>query len=70
MKQSLLFAPTLRDMPKEAEVISHKILLRGGYMKQNAAGVYTYLPLGYKVIKKIDATLTPPVDALYKPSKV
>ena len=42
MKQSLLFAPTLRDMPKEAEVISHKILLRGGYMKQNAAGVYTY----------------------------
>ena len=55
MKQSLLFAPTLRDMPKEAEVISHKILLRGGYMKQNAAGVYTYLPLGYKVIKKIES---------------
>ena len=53
MKQSLLFAPTLRDMPKEAEVISHKILLRGGYIKQNAAGVYTYLPLGYRVIKKI-----------------
>ena len=54
MKQSLLFAPTLRDMPKEAEVISHKILLRGGYIKQMAAGVYTYLPLGYRVIKKIE----------------
>ena len=54
MKQSLLFAPTLRDMPKEAEVISHKILLRGGYIKQIAAGVYTYLPLGYRVIKKIE----------------
>ncbi len=54
MKQSLLFAPTLRDMPKEAEVISHKILLRGGYIKQGAAGVYTYLPLGYRVIKKIE----------------
>ena len=54
MKQSLLFAPTLRDMPKEAEVISHKILLRGGYIKQMAAGVYTYLPLGWRVIKKIE----------------
>ena len=52
MKQSLLFAPTLRDMPKEAEVISHKILLRGGYIKQIAAGVYTYMPLAYRVIKK------------------
>lgn len=54
MKQSLLFAPTLRDMPKEAEVVSHKILLRGGYIKQSSAGVYIYLPLGYKIIKKIE----------------
>ena len=54
MKQTLLFAPTLRDMPKEAEVISHKILPRGGYIKQMSAGVYTYLPLGYRVIKKIE----------------
>ena len=64
MKQSLLFAPTLRDMPKEAEVISHKILLRGGYMKQNAAGVYTYLPLGYKVIKKIENIIREELDAI------
>jgi len=54
MKQSLLFVPTLRDMPKEAEVVSHKILLRGGYVKQSTAGVYSYLPLGYKIIKKIE----------------
>lgn len=64
MKQSLLFAPTLRDMPKEAEVISHKILLRGGYMKQNAAGVYTYLPLGYKVIKKIENIVRDELDKI------
>lgn len=64
MKQSLLFAPTLRDMPKEAEVISHKILLRGGYMKQNAAGVYTYLPLGYKVIKKIEGIIREELDKI------
>lgn len=62
MKQTLLFAPTLRDMPKEAEVISHKILLRGGYIKQCAAGVYTYLPLGYKVIKKIENIIREELD--------
>ena len=54
MKQSLLFAPTLREMPKDAEIASHKILLKGGYIKQHVAGVYTYLPLAYKVIKKIE----------------
>lgn len=54
MKQSLLFAPTLRDVPKEAEVISHQVLLRGGYIKQLVAGIYSYLPLGYRVIKNIE----------------
>lgn len=64
MKQSLLFAPTLRDMPKEAEVVSHKILLRGGYIKQGAAGVYTYLPLGYRVIKKIENIIREELDKI------
>lgn len=64
MKQSLLFAPTLRDMPKEAEVISHKILLRGGYVKQVAAGIYTYLPLAYRVIKKIENIIREELDAI------
>lgn len=64
MKQSLLFAPTLRDMPKEAEVISHKILLRGGYMKMSAAGIYIYLPLGYKVIKKIENIVRDELDKI------
>lgn len=64
MKQSLLFAPTLRDMPKEAEVISHKILLRGGYIKQGAAGVYTYLPLGYRVIKRIENIIREELDRI------
>lgn len=64
MKQTLLFAPTLRDMPKEAEAISHKILLRGGYIKQNAAGVYTYLPLGYRVLKKIESIIREELDKI------
>ena len=64
MKQSLMFIPTLRDMPKDAEIASHKILLKGGYVKQHAAGVYTYLPLAYKVIKKIEKIVREELDAI------
>lgn len=54
MKQSLLFVPTLKDAPKDAEVKSHKLMSRSGLIKQVAAGIYTYLPLGYRVIRKIE----------------
>jgi prolyl-tRNA synthetase len=54
MKQSLMFIPTLRDIPKDAEIASHQILLKGGYVKQVAAGIYSYLPLGYKIIRNIE----------------
>jgi prolyl-tRNA synthetase len=54
MKQSLLFVPTLKDAPKDAEVKSHKLMTRAGIIKQVAAGIYTYLPLGYKVIQNIE----------------
>ncbi len=64
MKQTLLFVPTLRDIPKDAEVLSHKILLKGGYIKQVAAGIYTYLPLGYKVIKKIETIVREEMDRI------
>ena len=64
MKQSLLFVPTLREMPKDAEIASHKILLKGGYVKQHAAGVYTYLPLAYKVIKKIENIIREELDKI------
>ena len=50
----MMFIPTLREMPKDAEIASHQILLKGGYMKQHAAGIYTYLPLAYKIIQKIE----------------
>lgn len=64
MKQSLMFIPTLRDMPKDAEIASHKILLKGGYVKQHAAGVYSYLPLAYKVIKKIENIVREELDKI------
>ena len=64
MKQSLLFVPTLRDMPKDAEIASHKILLKGGYIKQHAAGVYTYMPLAYRAIKKIENIIREELDKI------
>ena len=54
MKQSLLFVPTLKQAPASAEVKSHKLMARAGIIKQTASGIYTYLPLGYKVLKKIE----------------
>ncbi len=54
MKQSLLFVPTLKDAPKDAEVKSHKLMSRAGIIKQTAAGIYSYLPLGWRVLDKIE----------------
>ena len=54
MKQSRLFAPTLKEAPSDAVIVSHQLLLRAGFIKQVAAGVYTYLPLGKKVLTKIE----------------
>jgi prolyl-tRNA synthetase len=50
---SQLVAPTLREDPAEAEIISHKLLLRAGFIRKLAAGVYTYLPLGFRVLNKV-----------------
>lgn len=54
MKQSKLLAPTLREVPNDAEVLSHRILLRAGYIRKSSSGMYTYLPLAQKVLAKIE----------------
>lgn len=64
MKQSLLFAPTLRENPSDAEVKSHQLLLRAGYIRQISAGMYTYLPLAYRVIKNIEKIIREELDAI------
>ncbi len=64
MKQSLIFIPTLRDEPKEAEIISHKYLLRAGYIKQVASGIYTYLPLALRSLRKIEAIIREELDEI------
>ena len=53
MRYSALLAPTLKEVPKEAEVISHQLLLRAGYMRKLAAGIYSYMPLGARVIERV-----------------
>ena len=56
MKMSKLFVQTLREFPSDAEVISHKLLARAGYIRKLTSGVYNYLPLMWRVLKKIENT--------------
>ena len=57
MRFTQLFVPTLRDAPKDAEMISHRLLLRGGFIRPLSSGVYSYLPLGLRVLNKISQIL-------------
>lgn len=59
---SRLFAPTLREVPAEAEVVSHQYLLRAGYIRKTASGVYSYLPLGWRVLRKIEDIVREEMD--------
>ena len=57
MKQSKLLISTLKEVPSDAEAISHQLMLRGGYIKQITAGMYAYLPLAYRVLRNIEAII-------------
>ncbi len=62
MRISNLLLPTLREVPAEAEVISHQLLLRAGFMRKAAAGVYTLLPLAWRVVRKIEQIIREEMD--------
>ncbi len=62
MRYSKMFAPTLREVPAEAEIISHKLMLRSGMMRKVASGIYTYLPLGWRTIAKISDIIREEMD--------
>jgi prolyl-tRNA synthetase len=62
MRQSQLFVNTLREAPADAEVASHKLLLRAGFIRQLAAGIYTYLPLGWRVLRNIERIIREEMD--------
>jgi prolyl-tRNA synthetase len=63
-RASQLFIPTLRDDPGDAEAPSHRLLLRGGFIRQVGAGLYTFLPLGWKVHQKIVQIIREEMDAI------
>ena len=54
MKLSNYFLPVLKESPSEAEIVSHKLMLRSGMISQSSSGIYSWLPLGLKVLKKIE----------------
>jgi prolyl-tRNA synthetase len=64
LRMSDLYAPTLKEVPAEAELASHRILLRAGMIRKAAAGVYTYLPLGWRSLHKIEQIVREEMDAI------
>ena len=64
LRMSTLFLRTLRDDPADAEVPSHRLLVRAGYIRRAAPGIYTWLPLGLRVLRKIEAIIREEMDAI------
>ncbi len=64
MKLSKYFVPTLKEVPNDAVVASHILMLRSGMVRMLSAGIYSFLPLGYRVIKKISETIREEIDAI------
>lgn len=64
IRMSALYAPTLKEVPTDADIASHQLLLRAGMMRKSATGAYTYLPLGWRVIRKIERIVREEMDAI------
>src|SRR5699024_1318922 len=64
MKQSQIFSPTLREVPSDAEAVSHQLMLRAGYIRQISAGIYSYLPLAWRVIQNIENIIREELNAV------
>src|SRR3954468_22107414 len=63
-RASTLFLPTLRDAPADAEAVSHKLLVRGGFIRQVSAGVWPSLPLGWRVHRRVEQIIREEMDAI------
>src|SRR5579883_2947473 len=63
MRLSQYFLPLLKETPSEAQIASHRLMLRAGMIRQSAAGIYTWLPLGLKVLKKVEQIVREEQDA-------
>ncbi|MCA1939539.1 MAG: proline--tRNA ligase [Caenispirillum bisanense] len=63
MRLSRYFLPTLKETPSEAQIVSHRLMLRAGMIRQHAAGIYNWLPLGYRVLRKVEQIVREEQDA-------
>ena len=63
-RQSQLFIPTLREAPADADAVSHKLLVRGGYIRQVSAGLWTFMPIGWRVQRRIEQIIREEMDAI------
>ena len=70
MRQSKFFMPTLKEAPSDAVAKSHQLMLRGGYIRQVIAGVYAYLPLGYRVLRKAENIIEEEMDNINVPEMI
>ena len=64
MRLSQYFLPTLKETPSEAQIVSHRLMLRAGMIRQSSAGIYSWLPLGFRVMKKIEQSVRQEQDAI------
>jgi prolyl-tRNA synthetase len=64
LRMSSLFVRTLRENPVDAEVPSHQLLVRGGYIRRTAPGIYSWLPLGYRVLRNVERIVREEMDAI------
>jgi prolyl-tRNA synthetase len=64
VRLSEYFMPTLRETPSEAEIVSHRLMLRAGMIRQESAGIYSWLPLGYRVMRKIEQIVREEMDRI------
>ncbi|MFB4162702.1 proline--tRNA ligase [Alteribacillus sp. JSM 102045] len=62
MRQQLFFSPTMREVPQGADIPSHQLMLRAGLIRQTASGIYSYLPLGCKVLRKVEQIIREEMD--------
>ena len=63
MRMTQFFLPVLKDTPAEAQIVSHRLMLRAGMIRQSSAGIYSWLPLGFRVLKKIEQIVREEQDA-------
>ncbi|MFP6758090.1 MAG: proline--tRNA ligase, partial [Alphaproteobacteria bacterium] len=64
MRLSSYFLPTLKENPSEAQIVSHRLMLRAGMIRQSSAGIYSWLPLGYRTLRRIEQIVREEMDAV------